>query len=667
MPEARTDAAGVLWPAASAAAGQAPLQLGAAGPAERGVTEETPPGGHAARLGAHQPPVQQPATGAEFEAGVGPGLLVQEPVDAVRRHQVLAVAGGQAEGLGPSRSCRRCDAPESLRCPCRRGRHSCRRGPAAAAAADASAVGALGVRSIDACRDGTDQGRPPIPFSDRGVERGWCVAGAVPGCVRAADCGRWPAPCRGSTSVSSVCPAARTHRRRVWPAAAAASSSSSVRVCASAATPMHRTAGTRVRTATPGGPARPRGGGAGAVWAGTAHFSSQGPDGPCAWCGRSVALNGDRGGAGGAGCSGPGCAVRRETFTPPTNRLWTAAGYSCPPPAPAPGNAARPAPAPAPPRGPVAGSAAPLLPFTRRQLTLFGPRPRRLAVSDGVPADPVLAAWLEHHLSAWAMSGGWSRSTLTRYRRGLRIMLAVQDTPGGPVPAGMVQELSGTGLAARLLHDFLAAHGFLKDDSPQTVDLWFTRTTAHLSEPMAGRLAHWFTVRLHGRTTVPRSLARSPITVRNHLRFALPVFTRLAAAGLSDLTDIPPAPPARLRQELAACELTGSDYTHTASALRTVFAFPAHPPTRHAQPGRTPHRRYPSPHRPPARRHRIPPRSPHLTRPRPGRHHRTPRLPRPPRRRNPHPHPHRPARTSTKAACICPDAASCSPNPFENA
>ncbi|MFE7854460.1 hypothetical protein [Streptomyces sp. NPDC057403] len=220
--------------------------------------------------------------------------------------------------------------------------------------------------------------------------------------------------------------------------------------------------------------------------------------------------------------------------------------------------------------GPGAGGAAPLLPFTHRQLTLFEPPPRRLAASDGVPADSVLAAWLEHHLSAWATSRGWSRSTLTRYRRGLRIMLAVQDTPGGPVPASMVQELSGTGLAARLLHGFLTAHGFLEDDRPQTIDLWFTRTTAHLPEPMASQLAHWFTTRLHGRTTVPRSLARSPITVRNHLIFALPVFTRLAATGLSDLTDIPPA---RLRQELAACELTGSDYTHTASALRAVFTF----------------------------------------------------------------------------------------------
>ncbi|MGB9998593.1 hypothetical protein ACPMJQ_29165 [Streptomyces pseudogriseolus] len=239
----------------------------------------------------------------------------------------------------------------------------------------------------------------------------------------------------------------------------------------------------------------------------------------------------------------------------------------------------------------------PLVPFTHRQLTLFKPPLRTLSASDGVALDPVLTDWLEHNLTAWARTRGWSHSTLTRYRRGLRIMLAVQETPGGPVPASVVQELTGSGLAARLLHEFLTAHGFLEDDRPQTIESWFARTTAHLPEPMAGQLAHWFTVRLHGRTTFPRSLARSPATLRLHLRFALPVFTRLATAGLRDLTDIPPA---RLREHLAACQLTGNDYTNTATALRAVFGFlhthrlAASNPAVHLRVG-TPHRAIPLP------------------------------------------------------------------------
>nr|CAK50847.1 putative phage integrase [Streptomyces ambofaciens]CAK51085.1 putative phage integrase [Streptomyces ambofaciens] len=87
---------------------------------------------------------------------------------------------------------------------------------------------------------------------------------------------------------------------------------------------------------------------------------------------------------------------------------------------------------------------------------------------------------------------------------------------------------------------------------------------------MTGQLACWFTARLNGHSTSPRSLALSPITLRVHVHFALPVLTRLAAAGLNDLTGIPPA---RLREHLAACRLTGNDYANTVSALRAVFTF----------------------------------------------------------------------------------------------
>ncbi|MFE7729641.1 hypothetical protein ACFU5D_28130, partial [Streptomyces anthocyanicus] len=92
-------------------------------------------------------------------------------------------------------------------------------------------------------------------------------------------------------------------------------------------------------------------------------------------------------------------------------------------------------------RGGPEDAPASLVPFTHRQLTLFGPPPRTLAASGGVALDPVLAGWLEHRLTVWARQRGWSHSTLTRYRRGLRIALAVQDTPGGPVPASVVQDL----------------------------------------------------------------------------------------------------------------------------------------------------------------------------------------------------------------------------------
>jgi len=211
------------------------------------------------------------------------------------------------------------------------------------------------------------------------------------------------------------------------------------------------------------------------------------------------------------------------------------------------------------------------VPFTHRQLTLFEPAPSRvLTASDGVPRDPVLSSRLERGLTGWARSRGWSRTTLVRCRRGLRILLAVQDTLGGPVPASVLQQLSGEDRGAGLLREFLTERGFLEDDLPAAIDAWVARTAAALPEPMHSQIAHWFTTRLNGRTQPSRSRPRSPVTMRHHLRFALPVLTRLAAAGINDLAHVSAA---ALRDHLAACHLTGSDYINTASALRTVFTF----------------------------------------------------------------------------------------------
>ncbi|MER6958897.1 hypothetical protein [Streptomyces sp. NPDC000618] len=220
------------------------------------------------------------------------------------------------------------------------------------------------------------------------------------------------------------------------------------------------------------------------------------------------------------------------------------------------------APGVGPPRRPVAA-------VTHRQLVLFASPPRALAAAlDSVAADPVAAAWLGGELTGWAASRGWTRRRLSGARRGLHILLAVQDTPGAPVAATLIDQLTGIGLPARLLEEFLTAHSFTADDRTPAVDAWFTRTTAGLPEPMTGQLAHWMAARLHGHCQPPRSRPRSEATVRHQLHFALPVLTRLADAGTRDLADVTAA---QLRTQLDACRLTGTDYTHTASGLRAVF------------------------------------------------------------------------------------------------
>jgi hypothetical protein len=171
-------------------------------------------------------------------------------------------------------------------------------------------------------------------------------------------------------------------------------------------------------------------------------------------------------------------------------------------------------------------------------------------------------------LTAWATAHGWTARQAIKARQGLRILLALQDTPGAPLPASLIYQLGSIDLPTRPLHDFLAAHHLAVDDRTPAVDAWFTRTTAQLPRPMTDQLRHWLTIRLHGHHQHPRTQARSQNTARHNLHFALPVLTRIAAAGTHDLADVT-AP--QLAQHLSAARLTGSDYTHTAAGLRAIF------------------------------------------------------------------------------------------------
>ncbi|MFF1594795.1 hypothetical protein ACFVY0_43070 [Streptomyces sp. NPDC058286] len=223
----------------------------------------------------------------------------------------------------------------------------------------------------------------------------------------------------------------------------------------------------------------------------------------------------------------------------------------------------------APPGAKTRSVLAALAPAAHRQLVLFPPPPRDLAAAlHRLPIDTALADWLGQELTDWAAARGWTRSTASRARCGLRLLLAVQDTPGAPVPASGIDQLTQVGLPARLLHEFLTARRFVEDDRTLAIDAFFARLTAGLPEPMTAQLARWMSLRLTGSPTPPRSRPRSPATVRHQLSFALPVLARLAAAGTRDLADITTA---QLREHLSACRLTGTAYTHTASGLIAVF------------------------------------------------------------------------------------------------
>lgn len=203
-----------------------------------------------------------------------------------------------------------------------------------------------------------------------------------------------------------------------------------------------------------------------------------------------------------------------------------------------------------------------------RQLVLFNmTRDLRAGREHGFPppADPAFAATCQQLLTAHANRHGWSRSALKKGRQALNILLALQDTPGGPVRASHTTLLASIGLPGRRLLEFLAENGIADEDRPPVIETWFTTRVRDLPEPMLGEVRAWFDVMLRGSTVPPRSKPRSPVTIRIQVRWALPVLRAWAASGVTTLREV------SRDDVLAALPASGNPRATTGAALRSLF------------------------------------------------------------------------------------------------
>jgi len=185
-------------------------------------------------------------------------------------------------------------------------------------------------------------------------------------------------------------------------------------------------------------------------------------------------------------------------------------------------------------------------PVTHRQLVLFD-LPRILSAfrhhqtpePSDLP-DPQPAALLDHVAHDHATGHGWSKTRLNAARQAIRVLLAIQDTPGAPIPASEVTRLDQLGLAVQPVLDVLTTAGMLNDDRPPSIDAWFARQIDGLPEPMLSEVLVWFDALSNGTATPPRLLPRSPKTARLRVRTAMPVLRAWAAAGHGSLREITP-------------------------------------------------------------------------------------------------------------------------------
>ncbi|WP_435601169.1 hypothetical protein [Streptomyces sp. C10-9-1] len=182
------------------------------------------------------------------------------------------------------------------------------------------------------------------------------------------------------------------------------------------------------------------------------------------------------------------------------------------------------------------------LPVKRRQLVLFPPHRRdlRRGQQHGFPeADaPEVAAALRAAADDYARHHGPEYCTARGLDRGLRILLALQHTPGTPLRASDVVLLRDLHLPVSPLPQLLPQIDMLDDDRIPSVVPWFRELLADFPELMAAELNSWFELILAGSTTAPRVRARSPRWIRRMARSALPALRTWADQGKDSLRSI---------------------------------------------------------------------------------------------------------------------------------
>jgi hypothetical protein len=113
---------------------------------------------------------------------------------------------------------------------------------------------------------------------------------------------------------------------------------------------------------------------------------------------------------------------------------------------------------------------------------------QRCGFSD--PPDPQFAELLDQTAHEHARGHGWSKTRRNDARKGIRILLSLQDTPGAVIKASEVAQLDQVSLAVQPILDILASAGMLDDDRQPALIRWFARQVAGLARTRQERAAH---------------------------------------------------------------------------------------------------------------------------------------------------------------------------------
>jgi hypothetical protein len=180
-------------------------------------------------------------------------------------------------------------------------------------------------------------------------------------------------------------------------------------------------------------------------------------------------------------------------------------------------------------------------PVTHRQLVLFEIRPDLVAAKVSGFAEPRhagLASFLDELVTDHARHHGWGTETISQVRRGIRILLGVQDTPGALIRTTDVLLLTTVNLPADPVLSVLEEAGMLIDDRPSSLDRWLDKQLVGLPPMIDGELRAAVEVLRNGSRSAPRMRPRKRRLIQATLRNSLPAIRSWAAAGTASLREV---------------------------------------------------------------------------------------------------------------------------------
>lgn len=208
-------------------------------------------------------------------------------------------------------------------------------------------------------------------------------------------------------------------------------------------------------------------------------------------------------------------------------------------------------------------------PVEHQQLLLFA-WPRALtndAIRNIEPPLPELAGVLVRAVAEHGERHGWTNSQRVQTARGIRVLLAFQDTPGARITTTEADVLLGVeNTNVRPVLDVLAAVDMLDDDRRPPLETWFEHRTAHLPSPMLDELRSWFIALRDGSTSPPRMRPRQVTTVRSAVTVVLPALGAWADAGYDSLRQI-------TRDHVVGSLTATSNRSMTLTSLRSLFRY----------------------------------------------------------------------------------------------